>query len=266
VVNASQPALAIDLKGDATGLLLGEMLRSTRGSNQFGSTIKVTIDGKLNATGISVRAGGTTSDQLRSSLAGGANLGGHIYVGADEALRFIGSTLAGAAGGILDNTLGTALGIVGQRGLSPTALLNAIQLVLNRFVNHDSPISGHVDIAGGVLTDKGLAVQGNRATANISTRTNLSASTTDTTINFVIAEDPSAPYIVTTARGALSSPSLNVTRGTGKDPPGMISTLPGVGNIPGIGSLIPGQGGGQSGGQQRSPLPIPLPIPNIFGR
>jgi hypothetical protein len=116
-----------------------------------------------------------------------------------------------------------------------------------------------------VLTDKGLAVQGNRATANISTRTNLGASTTDTTINFVIAEDPSAPYIITTARGPLSSPSLNVARGTGKDPPGMISTLPGVGNIPGIGSLIPGQGGAQSGGQQRSLIPN-IPVPNIFGR
>ncbi|SEP32384.1 Uncharacterized protein involved in outer membrane biogenesis [Rhodospirillales bacterium URHD0017] len=266
VVNASQPALAVDLKGDATGLLLGEMLRSTRGSNQFGSTIRVTIDGKLNATGIAVRAGGTTADQLRSSLAGGANLSGHIFVGADEALRFIGGALAGAAGGVIDNTLGTALGIVGQRGLSPTALLNAIQLVLNRFVNHDSPISGHIDIAGGVLTDRGLAVQGNRATANISTRTNLRESTTDTTINFMIVEDSSAPYIITTALGPLSSPSLNVTRGTARDPAGMISTLPGVGNIPGVGSLIPGQGGGQSGGQQRSPFPIPLPIPNIFGR
>jgi uncharacterized protein involved in outer membrane biogenesis len=261
VVNASQPALAVDLKGDATGIVLSEMLRSTRGSNQFGSTIKVTIDGRLNATGISVRAGGTTSEQLRSSLAGGTNLGGHIYVGADEALQFLGSILAGAAGGVIDNTLGNALGIVGQRGLTPTALLNAIQLVLNRFVNRDSPIGGRIEIAGGVLTDKGLAVQGNRATANISTRTNLSASTTDTTINFVIAEDPSAPYIITTAHGPLSSPSLNVTRGTAKDPPGMISTLPGVGN------LIPGQGGGQSGAQQRSPIPnLPLPIPNIFGR
>jgi uncharacterized protein involved in outer membrane biogenesis len=267
VVDASQPALAVDLKGDATGIGLGEMLRSTRGSNQFGSTIRVTIDGRLNATGIAVRAGGATSDQLRSSLAGGANLGGHIFVGADEALRFIGGALAGAASGVIDNTLGNALGIVGQRGLSPTALLNAIQLVLNRFVNHDSPIGGRIDIAGGVLTDKGLQVQGNRATANISTRTNLNASTTDTTINFVIAEDPSAPYIVTTARGALSSPSLSVTRGTARDPAGMTSTLPGVGNIPGIGNLIPGQGGGQSGGQQRSPIPnIPIPIPNIFGR
>ena len=267
VVNASQPALAVDLKGDATGIVLGEMLRSTRGSNQFGSSIKVTIDGRLNATGISVRAGGTTSDQLRNSLAGGADLGGHIFVGADEALRFIGGALAGAAGGVIDNTLGNVLGIVGQRGLSPTALLNAIQLVLNRFVNHDSPIGGRIDIAGGVLTDKGLAVQGNRATANISTRTNLTASTTDTTINFMIAEDPSAPYIITTARGSLSSPSLGVTRGTARDPAGMTSTLPGVGNIPGVGNLIPGQGGGQSGGQQRSPIPnIPLPIPNIFGR
>ncbi|MPZ32385.1 MAG: AsmA family protein [Rhodospirillales bacterium] len=267
VVNASQPALAVDLKGDATGIYLGEMLRSTRGSNQFGSAIKVTIDGRLNATGISVRAGGTTSDQIRSSLAGGANLGGHIYVGADEALRVLGSALTGAAGGVINNTLGNALGIVGQRGLSPTALLNAISLVLNRFVNRDNPIGGRVEIAGGVLTDRGLAVQGSRATANISTRTNLGASTTDTTINFVIAEDPSAPYIITTARGPFSSPSLNVTRGTAKDPPGMTSTLPGVGNIPGIGNLIPGQGGGQSGGQQRSPIPnIPLPIPNIFGR
>jgi uncharacterized protein involved in outer membrane biogenesis len=266
VVNASQPALAVDLKGDATGIGLGEMLRSTRGSNQFGSSIKVTIDGRLNATGIAVRAGGTTSDQLRSSLAGGANLGGHIFVGADEALRFIGGALAGAAGGVIDNTLGNALGIVGQRGLSPTALLNAIQLVLNRFVNHDSPISGHIDIAGGVLTDRGLVVQGNRASANISTRTNLAASVTDTTINFMIAEDPSAPYIITTARGPLSSPSLSVTRGTARDPAGMVNTLPGVGNIPGVGNLIPGQGGGQSGGQ-RSPIPnIPIPLPNIFGR
>jgi uncharacterized protein involved in outer membrane biogenesis len=264
VVNASQPALSLDLKGEANGISLSEMLRSSRGSNQFGSTIKVTLDGRLNASGITVRASGTTSEQIRSSLAGGANLGGHIFVGADEALRFIGGALAGAAGGVIDNTLGTALGIVGQRGLSPTALLNAIQLVLNRFVNHDSPIGGRVEIAGGVLTDRGLNVQGNRATANISTHTNLSASTTDTTINFMIAEDPSAPYIITTARGPLSSPSLNVTRGTAKDPAGMISTLPGVGNIPGIGNLIPGQGGGQSGGSR---LPIPnIPLPNIFGR
>ncbi len=133
--------------------------------------------------------------------------------------------------------------------------------MLNRFVNHDSPIGGQIDIAGGVLTDKGLTVQGNRATARISTRTNLGASTTDTTVNFYIAEDGSAPYLTTTARGAMSSPSLNVTRGTAKDPPGMASTLPGAQQLQ---QILPGQQQ-QPGQQQRSLIPN-IPIPNIFGR
>lgn len=255
-VNATQPALSIDFRGDANNIFLGEMLRSTSGTNQFGSAIKVTVDGKLNANGITLRGGGTTSDQIRASMAGGAQLGGHIFIGADRALQMLGSMAAGAASTVIDQTLGNMLGAVGQRGMTPTNMLNAISLVLNRFVNHDSPISGRVDIAGGVLTDKGLAVQGNRATARISTRTNLGASTTDTTVNFYIAEDGSAPYLITTARGAMSSPSLNVSRGTAKDPPGMASTLPGVQQLE---QVLPGQ--------PRSIIPnIPIPIPNIFGR
>ncbi|MBU8874152.1 AsmA family protein [Reyranella sp. MMS21-HV4-11] len=251
-VNATQPALSIDFRGDANNIFLGQMLRSTSGTNEFGSAVKVTVDGKLNANGITLRGGGTTSDQIRASMAGGAQLGGHIFIGADKALQMLGSMAAGAASTVIDQTLGNMLGAIGQRGMSPTSMLNAISLVLNRFVNHDSPISGHVDIAGGVLTDRGLAVQGNRATARISTRTNLGASTTDTTVSFYIAEDGSAPYLITTARGAMSSPSLNVSRGTAKDPPGMISTLPGVQQLEQVPrSLIPN---------------IPIPIPNIFGR
>ncbi len=106
---------------------------------------------------------------------------------------------------MIDNTLGNVLGAVGQRGgVGVGNILNAISLVLNRFVNHDNPIAGHIDIAGGVLSDKGLTVQGKNATARIATRTNLGSSTTDTTINFMIAEDGSAPYLITTARGPLS--------------------------------------------------------------
>ncbi len=261
-VNATQPALSFDFKGDANNIILGEMLRSTSGSNEFGSAIKVTVDGKLNANGITVRGGGTTSDQIRASMAGGAQLGGHIFIGADRALQMLGSMAAGAASTVIDQTLGNVLGVVGQRGMSPTSMLNAISLVLNRFVNHDSPIGGQIDIAGGVLTDKGLTVQGNRATARISTRTNLGASTTDTTVNFYIAEDGSAPYLITTARGSMSSPSLNVSRGSAKDPPGMASTLPGAQQLQQLEQMLPGQ--------QRSlipNIPIPnIPIPNIFGR
>ncbi|HQS16100.1 AsmA family protein [Reyranella sp.] len=256
-VNATRPALSLDFKGDANGIILGEMLRSTSGTNQFGGAIKVTIDGKLNANGITVRGSGTTAAQIRGSMTGGAQIGGHIFVGADKALQMLGSVAAGAASTVIDQTLGNVLGAVGQRGMSPTGMLNAISLVLNRFVNHDSPISGHVDIAGGVLTDKGLAVQGNRATARISTRTNLGASTTDTTVNFYIAEDGAAPYLITTARGAMSSPSLGVSRGSAKDPPGMASTLPGAQQLQQLEQILPGQ--------QRSLIPN-IPIPNIFGR
>lgn len=257
VVNGSQPTLSLDFKGDASGIYVGEALRSTSGTNQFGGGVKVTIDGRLNASGITVRGAGATSDQIQSSMAGGAQLSGHIFAGADKALQVLGGAAAGAAGGVIDQTLGNVLGAVGQKGgVGVGNILNAIALVLNRFVNHDSPISGRVDIAGGVLTDRNVVVQGNRATAHIATRTNFGNSTTDTTINFMIAEDGSAPYLITTVRGSMSSPSFNVTRGTAKDPPGMISTLPGVKQLEQV--PVPG----------RSSIPsIPIPnIPGLFGR
>ncbi|MBV8394471.1 MAG: AsmA family protein [Alphaproteobacteria bacterium] len=224
-VDGSKPAVALDFKGDANGIYVGEMLRQTSGSNVFGSAIKVTIDGRLNVTGITLKGGGSSAEQIKASLGGGAQLGGHIFAGADKALTAIATTATGAVGGVIDNTLGSVLGVLGQGGVSPGNLLSAISLVLNRFVNHDSPVSGHINIAGGVLTDKNLVVQGDRATANVATRTNLANSTTDTTINFVLAEDPSAPYLVTTVRGPTSGPSFNVARGTARDPPGFVNTL-----------------------------------------
>jgi hypothetical protein len=250
IVNASQPALSFDFKGDASNIYLGEMLRSTSGSNQFGGSIKITIDGKLNASGLAIRGSGATSSQIKSSLAGGAQLSGHIFVGADKMLQVLGSAATGAASGVIDNTLGNVLGIAGQRGgIGVSNIMNAVSLVLNRFVNRDNPISGRADVAGGVATGNALVVHGDRATANIASRNNLASSTTDTTVNFVIAEDPSAPYLIMTARGALSSPSVRVVRGTAKDPPGMQSTLPG------IGGLLPGQ--------PTSPLPVPVPVPSV---
>jgi hypothetical protein len=260
VVDGSKPGhLAYDFRGNASSIGVGEMLRSMSGSNQFGGAAKITVDGRLNASGISVRGAGSTSAEVKGSMAGGAQLGGHIFVGADKALTMIGSAAAGAVGGVIDNTLGSALGIVGQRGgVGVSNLLNAASLVLNRFVNRDNPISGHIDIAGGVLSDRSLLVQGDRATANVVTRTSFAASTTDTTVNITIAEDPSAAYLIATVRGPLSSPSYNVVRGSAKDPPGFVNTLTSVPNqvISPVERVIPNM-----------PIPsIPNPIPGLFGR
>lgn len=261
-VNGSKPALAFEIAGSASNIGLGEMLRTLSGTNQYGGAVKATIDGRLSANGIALRGGGTTTQQIKASLAGGAQLGGYVFVGTDKTLAALGTAAAGAVGGAIDNTLAGALGFTGIKGgIGIGNLLNAASLLLNRFVNRDNPVSGHVDIAGGMLTDKSLTVSGNRATADIATRTNFATSTTDTTINFMIAEDGSAPYIITTARGPFSRLSYNAVRGSAKDPPGMANTI--TNGIPSVvPNFIPGLAG--SGGEQGPHINIP--IPNIFGR
>ncbi len=87
------------------------------------------------------------------------------------------------------------------------------------------------------MTTNSLAVQGNRATARVTSRTNLVASTTDTTVNFYVAEQPSTTYLTTSARGSTSSPSLSVARGpaAARDQPsssGPSLPIPGVGRLP----------------------------------
>ncbi len=115
-------------------------------------------------------------------------------------------------------------------------------------------LSGDVEIAAGVLADRNLTLQGNGAFANIATRTNLANATTDSTINFMLAEVPSAPYLIVTARGPLASPSFNAVRGSASDPPGVtgiFQNLPRV-TLPDISIPVPH---------------IPTPqIPNIFRR
>ena len=169
--------------------------------------------------------------------------------------QLLGSAATGAAGGVIDTTLGNIMSVLGDKGgVGIGNLLNAISLVLNRFVNHDNALSGHLEIAGGVLTDQNLALQGNRATANIATRTDLANATTDTTINFMLAEEPSAPYLVVTARGPLGSPSVHAVRGSANDPPGMVRIFQNLPHVPMPSISIP------------TPH-IPTPhIPNIFGR
>jgi hypothetical protein len=248
-IDGSKPALAIDLKGDAKAINLAEMLRSTSGTNVFGGRVRVTVDGLLNATGIALKASGSTAEQIRGSMVGGMQLGGHVFAGADKALIALGTGAANAIGGVVDNTLGNLLGAVGQR--SPTNMMTAATVLLERFVNRNDPISGQLVIANGILSDKSLVIAGDRATANIVTHTNLVQRTTATTVNFVLAEDPSAAYIVATINGPFANPSYGVARGSAKDPPGVVNTLtnsvPNV--IPGIGNVLP-----------------KLPIPNIFGR
>ena len=253
VIDGSKPSLSFDLRGEASGIDLAQMLRRQSGSNEIGSLIRITIDGRLDAIGIALRGAGTTITELRSSLAGGAELKGHVRARADRFLALLGSVATGAVGGAIDVTLGNIMNVLGDRGgVGAANLLNAVSLVLYRYVNHDNPLAGHVEIADGLLTDRNLTLRGNGASASIATRTDLSRATTDTTINFVLAEDASAPYLIVTARGPVASPAFHAVRGQAKDPPGVFDKLPSLPQVTVPSISIPH-------------IPIPH-IPNPFGR
>ncbi|WP_428661648.1 AsmA family protein [Reyranella sp.] len=255
VVDGREPSLSFEFKGEARDIEVGEVLRRSSGTNEIGSLIRIAIDGNLSADGVALRGNGTTVAEIRKSLAGGARLNGHIRARADRFLQILGSAATGVAGGVIDATLGNVMSVLGEKGgVGVGNLLNAISLVLNRFVNNDNALSGNVEIAGGVLTDRNLTLQGNGARATIATRTDLGNGTTDSTINFMLNEDPSAPYLIVTARGPLGAPSFNAVRGSASDPPGVTSIFQNLPHVP-VPSLS-------------IPVPhIPMPqLPNIFGR
>lgn len=253
VVDGSKPSLSFDLKGEARGIDIAQVLRRQSGSNEVGNLIRITVDGRVDATGIALRGAGSTVAELRSSLAGGADIMGHVQARADRFLALLGSAATGAAGGAIDLTIGNIMSALGERGgVGVGNLLNAISLVLYRYVNHDNVLAGHVDIANGLATDRNLTLRGNGVTAGIATRTDLARATTDTTISFVLAEVPSAPYLIVTARGPIEAPSFYAVRGQAPDPPGVFDKLPRLPHV-----TLPS-----------IPLPhVPLPhIPNPFGR
>lgn len=249
-VDATQQTLAFDLKGDANGIRVADMMRARSGTNEVGSLIKVTLDGILNANDIALRGTGATVGELEASLAGRARVSGHVHPRADRFLQVVGGAATGVTGGVIDATLGNLMSLFGDKGgVGVGNLLNAVSLVLNRFVNRDNPLAGEVDIANGILSDRQLQLQGSGATASIATRTNLGNATTDTTISFILTEDPSAPYLIMTMRGPLAGPAFSATRGSAKDPPGMVDVMSTIKKVP---SLLPN-------------ISIPTPhIPNPF--
>jgi len=253
VIDGSKPTLSLDLTGEARGIDVAQLLRRQSGSNVIGSLITITVDGRLDATGVALRGAGNTVDEIRRSLAGAAELSGHIQARADRFLALLGSATTGAVGGVIDVTLGNIMSAFGDRGgVGAANLLNSISLVLHRYVNHDNLLAGHLDVAAGLVTDRNLTLRGNGAVANIMTRTSLSGATTDTTINFVLAEDPSAPYLIVTARGPIASPSFHAVRGQAADPPGIFDKMPSLPHVTVPSISVP-----------RIPLPH---IPNPFGR
>ena len=67
-IDASGQTVTVDMTGSLQGIYVGEMLRGTAGTNNFNNPdLSLSIDGKLSATGIQLKAQGKSPEEIRKT-------------------------------------------------------------------------------------------------------------------------------------------------------------------------------------------------------
>ena len=80
--------------------------------------------------------------------------------------------------------------------------------ILQAFINRQNTLSGQLQLNGPTVTTQNQTIQGQGATASVTSRTDIVQGTTDTTIQVTGGSD----QFVATVKGPLSTPVLNTKR------------------------------------------------------
>ena len=155
----------------------------------------------------------------------------------------LGSAATGVAGGVIDITLGNVMSVLGEKGgVGVGNLLNAISLVLNRFVNHDNALVGPCRDRGR-RADRQEPDAAGKPRHGQHLHAHRSGHRHDRHHDQLRARRGAVGALPDRhGARALGSPSFNAVRGSASDPPGMASTLGSrVSDLPGVGSLLPGR-------------------------
>lgn len=194
-VDASGQTVIVDLVGSLQGIYLGEMLRGTAGTNNFNNpNLSVSIDGKLSATGIQLKAQGRSPEEIRDNLTATAGLSGYVYPAVTKgSLDF--ARFATGVGSIFSDDMAFA------------------SAMLRGFVNRQNPIQGQISIGGGAVALHGPTVAGAGTTATIASSTSLTAETTDTVVSINTGNDQTRSDFVINVKGPIASPTITTGRG-----------------------------------------------------
>jgi uncharacterized protein involved in outer membrane biogenesis len=184
-IDASGQALGVEANGTLLGIHLDELLLGTVGTNAFGQSYRVTVDGKLDARGIKLTGKGVSAAELRESLSTATTVSGTVR-----------ASMAGGAQSFAQ--FATGIGSI----FSDTLAFD--RAILSGFINNENAVSGGVVLGGGALTLQDQAVRGNGATAVISGRNHFADDTTDTTVTVA---NGSRQYVARIT-GKLSSPNI----------------------------------------------------------
>ena len=194
-INASGQTVTVDLTGSLQGIYVGEMLRGTAGTNNFNNPdLSLSIDGKLSATGIQLKAQGKSPEEIRNNLTATAGLSGYVYPSVTQ-------------GSIDFARFATSVGSIFSDDMA------FISAMLRGFVNRQNPIQGPMSIGGGAVTLHNPTVTGANTTATIAGSTSLTAETTDTVVRISTGNDQTRSDSVINVKGPLASPTVTTGRG-----------------------------------------------------
>src|SRR5260370_12816054 len=159
-VDARGNTLAVDVKGDVRGIYIGEMLRGTAGTNNFGNDdLTVAIDGKLDATGIRIAGKGRSPQEIRDGLAGNAAVGGTLYPNVVKGSQSF-SQFATGVGSIFSDAM---------------AFNN---FILDAFINRQNTLAGQIELHRPTGTNQNPTLRGQNATASHTTPPHIRTGTT----------------------------------------------------------------------------------------
>ncbi|HTE36540.1 MAG TPA: AsmA-like C-terminal region-containing protein, partial [Reyranella sp.] len=194
-IDASGQTVTVDMTGSLQGIYVGEMLRGTAGTNNFNNPdLSLSIDGKLSATGIQLKAQGKSPEEIRNNLTATAGLSGYVYPAVTQ-------------GSIDFARFATSVGSIFSTDMA------FISAMLRGFVNRQNPIQGQMSIGGGAVTLHNPTVTGANTTATIASSTSLTADTTDTVVSINTGNDQTRSDFVINVRGPLASPTVTTGRG-----------------------------------------------------
>jgi uncharacterized protein involved in outer membrane biogenesis len=185
-IDASGQALDIEANGSLLGIHLDDLLRGTVGTNAFGQSYRVTVDGKLDARGIKLTGKGGSAVELRESLSTATTVSGTVHAGMDGGTQSF-AQFATGIGSLFSDTLAFD------------------RAILSGFINHVNAVSGGVVLGNGTITLQDQTVRGNGAIAVISGRNHIADDTTDTTISVTSG----TRQYVARVTGKLSSPDIS---------------------------------------------------------
>lgn len=197
-LDASGSALALDLQGGASGVSVAQLLRETAGDNALGdSDLEVAVDGRIDATGLSLTGRGRSAGEIAQNLSGSAALSGFVQPTVVRGSRSFALFATGFAGMFSDE-------------------MAFNRLLLQSFIDRRSPLAGNLRLSGGTVTTQDQIVRGQNATAHVTSRIDLGAGTTETAVAISVGGQSSPqPAFVARLRGPIGAPQLTTSRGGG---------------------------------------------------